>query len=65
MMEAVRSSETLVNFYQIAWRNNPEDSHLQTEWLVAKKRNILSVKIKVNVIKETVSGRKKADVYFK
>jgi hypothetical protein len=37
----------------------------KTEWLVAKKRKILSVKNKVNVIKETESGKKKADVYFK
>jgi hypothetical protein len=29
MMEAARSSETLVNFYQTTWRYNPEDSHLQ------------------------------------
>jgi hypothetical protein len=28
MMEAVRTSETLVNFYQTTWRYNPEDSHL-------------------------------------
>jgi hypothetical protein len=30
MIEAASISETLVNFYQIARRNNPEDSHLQT-----------------------------------
>jgi hypothetical protein len=28
MMEAARTSETLVNFYQTTWRCNPEDSHL-------------------------------------
>jgi hypothetical protein len=28
MMEAVSTSETSVNFYQTAWRNIPEDSHL-------------------------------------
>jgi hypothetical protein len=28
-MEAARSSETLVNFYQTTRRYNPEDSHLQ------------------------------------
>jgi hypothetical protein len=27
MMEAARTSETLVNFYQNAWHYNPEDSH--------------------------------------
>jgi hypothetical protein len=32
MMEAASSSETLVNFYQITWRNNPEDSHLYTRY---------------------------------
>jgi hypothetical protein len=30
MMEATRSSETLVNFYQTTWRYNPEDSNLRT-----------------------------------
>jgi hypothetical protein len=28
MMEAARTSETLVNFYHTTWRYNPEDSHL-------------------------------------
>jgi hypothetical protein len=30
MMEAARTSETLVNFYQTTLRYNPEDSHLRT-----------------------------------
>jgi hypothetical protein len=30
MMEAARTSETLVNFYQTTRRYNPEDSHLLT-----------------------------------
>jgi hypothetical protein len=30
MMEAARTSETLVNFYQTTQRYNPEDSHLRT-----------------------------------
>jgi hypothetical protein len=30
MMEAARTSETLVNFYQTTWSYNPEDSHLHT-----------------------------------
>jgi hypothetical protein len=28
-MEAISTSETLANFYQTAWLNIPEDSHLQ------------------------------------
>jgi hypothetical protein len=30
MMQAASASETSVNFYQTAWRNKPEDSHLHT-----------------------------------
>jgi hypothetical protein len=30
MMEAARTSETLVNFYQTTRRYNPEDNHLRT-----------------------------------
>jgi hypothetical protein len=30
MMEAARTSKTLVNFYQITRRYNPKDSHLRT-----------------------------------
>jgi hypothetical protein len=30
MMEAARTSEALVNFYQTTRRYNPEDSHLRT-----------------------------------
>jgi hypothetical protein len=37
MMEAARTSETLVNFYQTIRRYNPEDSHQSTERLRAKK----------------------------
>jgi hypothetical protein len=28
MIEAASTSETLLNFYQTTWRNNPDDSHL-------------------------------------
>jgi hypothetical protein len=31
MMEAARTSETLVNFYQTSGRYNPVDSHLHTD----------------------------------
>jgi hypothetical protein len=30
MMEAARTSETLVNFYRTTWCYNPEDSNLHT-----------------------------------
>jgi hypothetical protein len=30
MMEAAKTSETLVNFYQTTRRYSPEDSHLRT-----------------------------------
>jgi hypothetical protein len=33
MMEAARTSETLVNFYQTTGRYNPEDSHLRSHRL--------------------------------
>jgi hypothetical protein len=29
MMEAARTSEMLVNFYQTTWHYNPEDTHLK------------------------------------
>jgi hypothetical protein len=31
MMEAARTSETLVNFYQTTWLYNPEESHLSKD----------------------------------
>jgi hypothetical protein len=43
MMEAARSSETLVNFYQITRRYNPEDSHLRTN----RRDNFKSYKCRV------------------
>jgi hypothetical protein len=44
MMEAARTSETLVNFYQTTRRYDPEDSHLRThrrENLKSYLRNFL------------------------
>jgi hypothetical protein len=35
MMEAARTSETLVNFYQTTQHYNPEDSHLNSYYLHA------------------------------
>jgi hypothetical protein len=41
-MEAARTSETLVNFYQTTRRYNPEDSHLRTH----RRENLKSYLIK-------------------
>jgi hypothetical protein len=52
MMEAARTSETLVNFYQTTRRYNPEDSHLRThrrENLKSYIWRILHVIKKMNV----------------
>jgi hypothetical protein len=38
-MEAARSSETLVKFYQTTRRYNPEDSHLLSEIRLKEIRN--------------------------
>jgi hypothetical protein len=43
MMEAARTSETLVNFYQTTRRYNPEDSHLRTH----RRENLKSCKEKL------------------
>jgi hypothetical protein len=40
MMEAARTSETLVNFYQTTRRYNPEDNHLRTH----RRENLKSYK---------------------
>jgi hypothetical protein len=37
MMEAARTSEMLVNFYQITWHYSPEDSHLHTFFVVSSE----------------------------
>jgi hypothetical protein len=37
IMEAARTSETSVNFYQATWRNNPEDCHLHGTVLFSYK----------------------------
>jgi hypothetical protein len=33
-METASTYETSVNFYQITWRYNPEDSHIQNTTLL-------------------------------
>jgi hypothetical protein len=46
MMEAARTSETLVNFYQTTRRYNPEDSHLHTH----RRENLKSYKVQLGFI---------------
>jgi hypothetical protein len=41
MMEAAKTSETLVNFYQTTRRYNQEDSHLRTH----RRENLKSYKL--------------------
>jgi hypothetical protein len=48
MMEAARTSETLVNFYQTTWRYNPEDSHLRTH----RRENLNSYLINLSAVSE-------------
>jgi hypothetical protein len=48
MMEAARSSETLVNFYQTIRRYNPEDSHLRTH----RRENLKSYNSSINELKQ-------------
>jgi hypothetical protein len=42
MMEAASTSETLLNFYQTTWHNNPEDSHLQTLTIIPTNNTIIN-----------------------
>jgi hypothetical protein len=45
MMEAARTSETLVNFYQTTRRCNPEDSNLQLRNVVFPSPKIINIYI--------------------
>jgi hypothetical protein len=53
MMEAARTSETLVNFYQITRRYNPEDSHLHT----LRRENLQSYLRRVQLKDRETDGR--------
>jgi hypothetical protein len=59
MMEAARTSETLVNFYQTTRRYNPEDSHLRTAVRTSKSTTFIScfLKIHSNFILPSKLGR--------
>jgi hypothetical protein len=45
IMEAANTSETSVNFYETAWHNNPEDSHLHPR----RRENLKSYISKVHL----------------
>jgi hypothetical protein len=45
MMEAARTSETLVNFYQTTRRYNPEDSHHQDNTSSIEKTQLAKVTV--------------------
>jgi hypothetical protein len=51
MMEAARTSETLVNFYQTTRRYNPEDSHLSH--LQVQYNACIVIKVKKNIPRST------------
>lgn len=42
MTEAVRTSETLINIYQITRRDNAEDSHLRIKEFIANQMHQVS-----------------------
>jgi hypothetical protein len=62
MMEAVRTSEALVNFYQTTRRYNPEDSHLRTH----RRENLKSywTIISLNCINQLVFVMVKSCILF-
>jgi hypothetical protein len=54
--KAARTSETLVNFYQITRRYNPEDSHLRTHRRENLRSYLISVIISiVNYIQDSTN----------
>jgi hypothetical protein len=59
MMEAARTSETLVNFYQTPRRYNPEDSHLRTH----RRENLKSYFIIIIVTAMKTSNFKQIPSY--
>jgi hypothetical protein len=46
-MEAVQTSEMLVNSYQSTWRYNPEDSHLQDNIFLKWSLTITSIQFMI------------------
>jgi hypothetical protein len=54
MMEAAKSSETLVHLYQTTRRYNPEDSHLRTHRRENLKSNHIIIKLYVRTKKKAM-----------
>jgi hypothetical protein len=52
MMEAARTSETLVNFYQTTRRYNPQDSHLRSH----RRQNLKSY-LRHDLVKNRAGAR--------
>jgi hypothetical protein len=59
-MEASRTSETLVNFYQTTRRYNPEDSHLRNHHRENLKYYLI---LKTTKAKEQIKERNKMGLY--
>jgi hypothetical protein len=61
-MEAARTSETLINFYQATRRYNPEDSHLRTH----RRDNLKSYLaiISLNSVNQLIFVMVKCCVFF-
>jgi hypothetical protein len=59
MMEAARTSETLVNFYQTTRRYKPEDSHLRTHRRENLKSYLALKKMRIRILIEFI------ELYFR
>jgi hypothetical protein len=58
MIEAARSSETLVNFYQTTRRYNPEDSHLRAH----RRENLKSYGVNIHRFGDVSASITRLDV---
>jgi hypothetical protein len=56
MMEAARTSETLVNFYQTTRRYNPEDSHLRESKLYETGGNCIMRRFIIYTLHQIMLG---------
>jgi hypothetical protein len=60
MMEAARTSETLVDFYQTTWHYDPEDSHLHAHC----HENLKSYMSLMLFVTSTVASNEPATLYM-